>query len=72
VGHAAADPLRRRRRERLQRDNEPHLSPDHRTLYFSSDRMLPVHFPRTPAQAQADLERINSWITATPMRGRYR
>ena len=42
-------------------DNEPHLSPDHRTLYFSSDRMLPVHFPRTPAQAQADLERINSW-----------
>jgi Tol biopolymer transport system component len=37
-------------------DNEPHLGPDRRTLYFSSDRSLPVHLPRTLAQAQSDLE----------------
>jgi Tol biopolymer transport system component len=42
-------------------DNEPHFSHDLHTLYFSSDRMMPVHFPRTAAQAQADLERIDSW-----------
>jgi hypothetical protein len=42
-------------------DNEPHLGPDHRTLYFSSDRAVPVHFPRTHEQAQQDLERLNSW-----------
>jgi len=42
-------------------DNEPHFSPDRRTLYFSSDRSLLVHFPRTPQQAQADLERIDAW-----------
>jgi WD40-like Beta Propeller Repeat len=42
-------------------DNEPHLSPDHRTLYFSSDRTLPVHFPRTRAEAKADLEQMQTW-----------
>jgi hypothetical protein len=42
-------------------DNEPHLSPDLRTLYFSSDRTVPVHFPRSPAQARRDLERVESW-----------
>jgi hypothetical protein len=42
-------------------DNEPHFSPDGRTLYFSSDRSVPVKFPRSPAQAQADLERMNAW-----------
>lgn len=36
-------------------DNEPHLGPDHRTLYFSSDRFMSVHFPRTPAQAELDV-----------------
>jgi hypothetical protein len=42
-------------------DNEPHLSPDRRTLYFSSDRILNAHFPRTPAQALADLQQVESW-----------
>jgi Tol biopolymer transport system component len=42
-------------------DNEPHFSHDLRTLYFSSDRWIPVHYPRTAAQAQADLTRIESW-----------
>jgi WD40-like Beta Propeller Repeat len=42
-------------------DDEPHLGPDHRTLYFSSDRGVPVKFPRTPEQARADLKRLESW-----------
>jgi hypothetical protein len=42
-------------------DNEPNLAPDGHTLYFSSDRSLPLHFPRTPEQARADLSRIESW-----------
>ncbi len=42
-------------------DDEPHLGPDHRTLYFSSDRVTPVHFPRTHEQAQKDFERMESW-----------
>lgn len=41
-------------------DDEPHLGPDHRTLYFSSDRMLPAHFPRSPEQAQLDFKRLDS------------
>jgi hypothetical protein len=45
-------------------DNEPHLSHDLRTLYFSSDRVTRVHFPRTPEQAQQDLERLNGWDNA--------
>ena len=42
-------------------DDEPHLGPDHRTLYFSSDRSAVVHFPRTPAQADDDLKRMDQW-----------
>lgn len=42
-------------------DNESHLSPDRRTLYFSSDRTLPVHFPRTREQATQDIQRLQSW-----------
>ena len=42
-------------------DDEPHLGPDHRTLYFSSDRVIPVHFPRTHEQALKDFERMESW-----------
>jgi hypothetical protein len=42
-------------------DNEPHLSPDRQTLYFSSDRTSIAHFPRTPQQAQEDLDGIESW-----------
>jgi hypothetical protein len=41
--------------------NEARLGPDGRTLYFSSDRTLPLRFPRTPAQAAADQARIDSW-----------
>ena len=42
-------------------DAEPRLSPDGRTLYLSSERMVPVHFPRTPAQAAADVARMQAW-----------
>jgi hypothetical protein len=42
-------------------DDEPRLGPDHETLYFSSDRTVPVHFPRTREQAQQDLDRLDSW-----------
>jgi Tol biopolymer transport system component len=42
-------------------DDEPRLGADHRTLYFSSDRVVPVHFPRTHEQAERDLERMDSW-----------
>ena len=42
-------------------DDEPRLGPDHRTLYFSSDRVLPVHFPRTHEQAIRDLDRLDLW-----------
>ncbi len=41
--------------------NEARLGPDGRTLYFSSDRTLPLHFPRSRAQALADEERIAGW-----------
>lgn len=42
-------------------DNEPDLSPDGRTLYFSSDRTLPLRFPRSRSGALADLQRIAQW-----------
>jgi len=35
-------------------DDEPHLGPDLRTVYFVSDRAVPLAFPRTPQQAQED------------------
>jgi len=38
-----------------------HLGPDGRTLYFTSNRTLPVHYPRSPAQARADLTRMRAW-----------
>jgi len=41
-------------------DDEPHLGTDHRTLYFSSDRSVPTHFPRSREQAQRDFERMES------------
>jgi hypothetical protein len=41
-------------------DDEPHLSPDDRTLYFSSDRAVPAHFPRSPEQAQLDFRHLDS------------
>lgn len=42
-------------------DDEPHLGPDHRTLYFSSDRAFSAHYPRTPEQAQKDFDHMESW-----------
>jgi hypothetical protein len=42
-------------------DNEPNLAPDGQALYFSSDRSLALHFPRTLDQARADLSRIDAW-----------
>jgi Tol biopolymer transport system component len=41
--------------------NEARLAPDGRTLYFASDRRQPVSYPRTRAQAEADLARIAAW-----------
>jgi len=38
-----------------------HLAPDHRTLYFSSTRSVPVHYPRTHEQALQDIARMQSW-----------
>ncbi len=42
-------------------DNEPKLGRDGVTLYFSSDRTEATHFPRTKAQAEEDLKRLNRW-----------
>lgn len=41
--------------------NEARLGPDHRTLYFSTDRKSRPHYPRTAAQAQADQARAAAW-----------
>jgi hypothetical protein len=41
-------------------DDEPDLAPDHRTLYFRSDRVIPAHFPRSPEQPQPDFKRLPS------------
>jgi Tol biopolymer transport system component len=41
-------------------DAEARLSPDGRTLYFASDRVTPVKFPRTRSAAEQDLQRT-SW-----------
>lgn len=42
-------------------DAEARLSPDLKTLYFSSERTVPVGYPRTREQTQADLKRIAAW-----------
>lgn len=43
-------------------DYLPHLGPDHRTLYFTSDRTEAVaHYPHTPAQAREYLQRVEQW-----------
>jgi Tol biopolymer transport system component len=46
-------------------DNEPRISPDMSTLYFSSDRIVPAHFPRTGEQARRDLDDLDSWNNGT-------
>ncbi|MFC5436031.1 TolB family protein [Rhodanobacter umsongensis] len=38
-----------------------HLGPDARTLYFTSNYMAKTSYPRSPAQARADLARMRAW-----------
>jgi len=38
-----------------------HLGPDGRTLYFTSNYTAKVSYPRSPAQARADLARMRAW-----------
>jgi hypothetical protein len=42
-------------------DNEPRLGSDARTLYFASDRSLPVQFPRSRRAAFRDVARMYAW-----------
>lgn len=42
-------------------DSDPRLGADRRTLYFSSDRAIAVHFPRTHGQSIQDFERLEEW-----------
>jgi hypothetical protein len=42
-------------------DAEARLSPDSRTLYFSSERVVRVGFPQTGADARNNLGRLSSW-----------
>ncbi|MBA8883413.1 TolB family protein [Dokdonella fugitiva] len=42
-------------------DAEPRLGPDHATLYFSSERVVPVAFPRSRAQSEVDTARMLAW-----------
>lgn len=41
-------------------DAEPRIGVDG-DLYFSSERVMPVAFPRTPTQVAADLQRLAAW-----------
>lgn len=45
----------------LGSDAEPRLGPDRATLYFSSERVVPVAFPRTREQARIDGARMLAW-----------
>lgn len=42
-------------------DNEPRLGRDGHTLYFTSDRTDPAHFPRARKQAEQDEQRLDLW-----------
>jgi len=42
-------------------DAEARLSPDHRTLYFASDRVAPTKFPESIGERKKDLERMAEW-----------
>jgi Tol biopolymer transport system component len=42
-------------------DAEPRLSADGSELYFSSERTVPVTFPRTAEQAKTELARMGTW-----------
>ncbi|RDS79127.1 hypothetical protein DWU98_19155 [Dyella monticola] len=38
-----------------------HIAPDHRTLYYTSDRQTELTYPLTPEQAKTTLARMESW-----------
>jgi len=40
---------------------QPRLGPDRHTLYFTSGRTTPIHYPRSPAVRDADLRRAQTW-----------
>lgn len=42
-------------------DAESRLSPDEKWLYFSSERLVPSHFPRTREQARRDNQMASVW-----------
>jgi hypothetical protein len=42
-------------------DAEPRLSPDNRTLYFSSDRLAPVDRPIAPGRSVEVLRQMTTW-----------
>lgn len=42
-------------------DAEARLSPDHRTLYFSSDRVTPTAFPENKITRLSDLQAMTEW-----------
>jgi dipeptidyl aminopeptidase/acylaminoacyl peptidase len=42
-------------------DDDPRLGPDQATIYFSSDRSPPVHYPLNPDGVKADLARMGTW-----------
>jgi hypothetical protein len=44
-------------------DDDPRLGPDHATLYFSSDRSPPVHYPLSARAVKDDLARMSRWDT---------
>lgn len=46
---------------RPSNDNDARVSRDGRTLYFSSDRTVPVQFPLNHEQAEQELKRLEDW-----------
>ena len=44
---------------------EARLGPDHRTLYFSTNTVPPVTFPRTAEHARRDLDEIVTWANGS-------
>lgn len=56
-GDADSVHWQRKAADGLSTDDEPHLGAEHRTLYFSSDQVIPVHFP----MHAKGFERMESW-----------
>jgi hypothetical protein len=50
--------------DEINAGNEPwgaHLSGDQHTLYYTTNRTMPVSYPRTPAQAEQQLSNMRDW-----------